>query len=164
MYFLGAIIGGNTIEEARSIAAPYAVMEMPEHIVETCDKFLEFNRRIDRIRLENGLRNSKNAAKRLKMNDMDAAKAYAKPKGFKLDEDGNVLGTYNENAFYEWLEFDANLPEGMERVQGATCRELLERCKGDDTRGFMGGLHAVMVVSFADDRDGAAARARRHIR
>lgn len=156
MYFLGAIIGGTTDEEAEAIASPYAAMEMPEHVVWTCDEFLRFRRNLDRLRLKGGLRNSKGAAERLEMGDMDAAKAYAKLSGFTLDEEGNVLGTYNENAFYEWCEFDVRLPKGMERIQGATCRELLELCDRDgDAHAFVEGLH---VACFDGGYTGVEAR------
>lgn len=71
---MGAVIGGNTVEEAEAIIAPWSeYVEVPEYVVQTCDEFLEERRECDRLEVERHLK-AKQAAERLAMT---ALKAYA---------------------------------------------------------------------------------------
>ncbi len=154
MHFLGAVIGGNTVEDAEAIIAPwsdYAVV--PEYVVQTRDEFLEERRRLDRLDVER-YPDAIRAAERLKLDDEAALRAYADYTGKTLDGDGNVVSTRNERSFYDWYEFGGRWNDEVEDVQGITCRELLERCGHDDrTAELVGcGLYVLCVDgSFEGD-------------
>ena len=104
-HFLGAVIGGDTIEEAEAIIAPWSEYEeVPEYVVQTRDEFLKEQRGYDKQEAERHPE-SKDAVERLKLDDESALKAYAEYAGRTLDKDGNVISTFNEDSFYDWYEF-----------------------------------------------------------
>ncbi|WP_137657794.1 hypothetical protein [Bifidobacterium moukalabense] len=132
MHFLGAVIGGNTVEEAEAIIAPWSdYAEVPEYVVQTRDEFLEECRERDRLKVERHPE-AKRAAERLKLDDETALKAYADYTGKTLDGDGNVVSTRNRNGRYDWYEFGGRWNGEVKDIQGVTCRELLDRCGHDD--------------------------------
>lgn len=154
MHFLGAVIGGNTIEEAEAIIAPWSDSAVvPEYVVQTRGEFLEERRERDRLEVERHPE-AKRAAERLKFDDEAALRAYADYTGKTLDKDGNVISTFNEDSFYDWYEFGGRWGDWAEDVQGVTCRDLLDRCEHDDgTAELVGyGLYVLCVDgSFEGD-------------
>lgn len=143
MHFLGAIIGGNDTSEAEAIIEPYSeYTEDEEYILYTRHEFLQDSRRSDRelTGREHGNRSEdmaaiiKDAKKRLSLNDEDALKAYAEYCGYSLDEDGNVVSTFNRDAFYDWYEFGGRWKYLSEGLQGRSCAEIESLYAGGDEK------------------------------
>ena len=149
MHFLGAVIGGDTIEEAEAIIAPWSEYEeVPEYVVQTRDEFLKEQRGYDKQEAERHPE-SKDAVERLKLDDESALKAYAEYAGRTLDKDGNVISTFNEDSFYDWYEFGGRWDDWAKDVQGVTCRDLLDRCEHDvKTRGLVEDLCVLCADGF----------------
>lgn len=149
MHFLGAVIGGDTIEEAEAIIAPWSEYEeVPEYVVQTRDEFLKEQRGYDKQEAERHPE-SKDAVERLKLDDESALKAYAEYAGRTLDKDGNVISTFNEDSFYDWYEFGGRWDDCAKDVQGVTCRDLLDRCEHDvKTRGLVEDLCVLCADGF----------------
>lgn len=151
MHFLGAVIGGNNTNEAEGIISPYSEYEeVEEYILYTRDEFLKENRKNDMTLLDAEYRShpdsksdtAKELEKRLLLTDEDEAlKIYAEECGYDLDEDGNVVSTANEDAFYDWYEFGGRWEELTEGVQGKTCKELSTLYENGDST----------VVTLLDD-------------
>lgn len=151
MHFLGAVIGGSNTNEAEGIISPYSEYEeVEEYILYTRDEFLKENRKNDMTLLDAEYRShpdsksdtAKELEKRLLLTDEDEAlKIYAEECGYDLDEDGNVVSTANEDAFYDWYEFGGRWEELTEGVQGKTCKELSTLYENGDST----------VVTLLDD-------------
>lgn len=81
MHFLGAIIGGNTVEEAEAIIAPWSdYAKVPEYVVQTRDEFLEERRGYDRLDVER-YPDAIRAAERLKLDDEAALRGVRRLHG-----------------------------------------------------------------------------------
>ena len=151
MHFLGAVIGGSNTNEAEGIISPYSEYEeVEEYILYTRDEFLKENRKNDMTLLDAEYRShpdsksdtAKELEKRLLLTDEDEAlKIYAEECGYDLDEDGNVVSTANEDAFYDWYEFGGRWEKLTEGVQGKTCKELSTLYENGDST----------VVTLLDD-------------
>lgn len=165
MHFLGAVIGGNNTSEAETIISPYSEYEeVEEYILYTRDEFLKENRKNDMTLLDAEYRShpdsksdtAKELEKRLLLTDEDEAlKIYAEECGYDLDEDGNVVSTANEDAFYDWYEFGGRWEELSEGVQGKTCKELSTLYENGDST--VRELLDDLCVCFATRTDTRAA-------
>lgn len=150
MHFLGAVIGGNNTSEAEAIIDPCSEYEeVEEHVLYTRDEFLKDNRENDRRLIEREGENQHNrtseafekAERRLALNDEEALEAYAQYCGYSLNEDGDVVSTFNDDSFYDWYEFGGRWEELTEGVQGKTCKELSTLYENGDST----------VVTLLDD-------------
>ena len=73
------------------------------------------------------------AERRLALNDEEALEAYAEYCGYSLNEDGDVVSTFNNDSFYDWYEFGGRWEEMVGGLQGITCGELKERYGDGDS-------------------------------
>lgn len=150
MHFLGAVIGGNNTSEAEAIIDPYSEYEeVEEYVLYTRGEFLKDNRENDRRLIEREGENQhdrmseafEEAERRLALNDEEALEAYAQYCGYSLNEDGDVVSTFNDDSFYDWYEFGGRWEELTEGVQGKTCKELSTLYENGDST----------VVTLLDD-------------
>lgn len=150
MHFLGAVIGGNNTSEAKAIIDPYSEYEeVEEYVLYTRDEFLKDNRENDRRLIEREGENQhdrmseafEEAERRLALNDEEALEVYAQYCGYSLNEDGDVVSTFNDDSFYDWYEFGGRWEELTEGVQGKTCKELSTLYENGDST----------VVTLLDD-------------
>lgn len=107
MHFLGAVIGGNNTSEAEAIIDPYSEYEeVEEYVLYTRGEFLKDNRENDRRLIEREGENQhdrmseafEEAERRLALNDEEALEAYAQYCGYSLNEDGDVVSTFNDDS------------------------------------------------------------------
>ena len=159
MHALGAIIGGKDTEEAEDIIAPWSEwVDMPEHIVQTRDEFLAECRRhdlelvgrhVDHVDDVQWRKTMEDATKRLALDDDHAFEVYAELSGLRLDKDGNVISTFNEESFYDYYMFGGRWEDATSDIQGTTCRELAAICKRDEkTRMLLKSLCAICWDGF----------------
>lgn len=142
MHFLGAVIGGSNTSEAEAIIDPYSEYEeVEEYVLYTRDEFLKDNQENDRRLIEREGENQhdrtseafEKAERRLALNDEEALEAYAEYCGYSLNEDGDVVSTFNNDSFYDWYEFGGRWEEMVGGLQGITCGELKERYGDGDS-------------------------------
>lgn len=182
MHFLGAVIGGNTTSEAETIIDPYSEYEeVEEYVLYTRDEFLKESRDNDMSMVEAERESqsgdmtsaTQRAESRLLLTDDKALEAYAEYYGYDLDKDGNVVSTFNEDAFYDWSEFGGRWEELTDGLQGKTCKELStlyengdstvrelldDLCVLCDKDGYEGGMfypvsHATLWERFGETPD-----------
>lgn len=142
MHFLGAVIGGNDTSEAETIIDPYSEYEeVEEYALYTRDEFLKTSRESDRSLIGSKSETQhdrmseafEKAERRLALNDEEALEAYAEYYGYSLNEDGDVVSTFNDDSFYDWYEFGGRWEEMVGGLQGITCGKLKERYGNGDS-------------------------------
>ena len=144
MHFLGAVITERR-EDLEGVLEPWSEYnDVPEYIVKTREEFLAECRHDDEIILLDPEGFHEQAAMRLELDDEKALKTYAERYGVNLDEDGNVISTFNEDSFYDyWVPADEWETEDGHKLgdhQGKTCREILDR-----HHGFLKGVSVIVA-------------------
>lgn len=132
MHFLGAVIAEKQ-DDIYGILA-----EWSEYVKETRSEIIANGRADDQAYLEDHGNDTdpmhekfkKAAAGRLALDDEAALKAYAEYRRLNLNEDGDAVSTFNEDSFYDYYEIGEW--EGVDALQGITCRELADRYNRED--------------------------------
>ncbi|WP_137656463.1 hypothetical protein [Bifidobacterium moukalabense] len=138
MHFLGAVIGAENEDGVEGILADWSeYADVDEYIEQTRGGILADGRADDRACLkEHG-------------NDM-SGKAAAEHRGLTLDEDGDAVSTFNRDSFYDHYEIGGW--DGVEDMQGTTCRDLLDRYGNGDApaRNAIGDLCIICGQGWHD--------------
>lgn len=135
MHFLRAVIGAENEDGVADILADWSEYEdVEEYIAQTRDEILSKGRAADQAYLKHGkdMDARKAAAERLALEDENALDAYAEYCGLTLNENGDAVSTFNKDSFYDWYGTGGRWQSEVDGMQGATCREILERYRRND--------------------------------
>lgn len=138
MHFLGAVIAEKQDDIYGILAEWSEYADVDEYVKETRSEIIANGRADDQAYLEDHGNDTdpmhekfkKAAAGRLALDDEAALKAYAEYRRLNLNEDGDAVFTFNEDSFYDYYEIGEW--EGVDALQGITCRGLADRYNRED--------------------------------
>ena len=158
MHFLGAVIAEKQDDIYGILAEWSEYADLDEYVKETRSEIIANGRADDQAYLEDHGNDTdpmhekfkKAAAGRLALDDEAALKAYAEYRRLNLNEDGDAVSTFNEDSFYDYYEIGEW--EGVDALQGITCRELADRYNREDAlaRTAIGSLCVICKEGWYD--------------
>lgn len=158
MHFLGAVIAEKQDDIYGILAEWSEYADVDEYVKETRSEIIANGRADDQAYLEDHGNDTdpmhekfkKAAAGRLALDDEAALKAYAEYRRLNLNEDGDAVSTFNEDSFYDYYEIGEW--EGVDALQGITCRELADRYNREDAlaRTAIGSLCVICKEGWYD--------------
>ena len=158
MHFLGAVIAEKQDDIYGILAEWSEYADVDEYVKETRSEIIANGRADDQAYLEDHGNDTdpmhekfkKAAAGRLALDDEAALKAYAEYRRLNLNEDGDAVFTFNEDSFYDYYEIGEW--EGVDALQGITCRELADRYNREDAlaRTAIGSLCVICKEGWYD--------------